>query len=598
MNPTRNLTITLSKAALELPIQDLTIKEDTYDTSQLKHLQDLPQQMHHCCLHSKRKTWTCEQKLMDEIAAMFGPHLVEIAVSQGTIRLSGASSDEQQRAPGQELGQGQSISTYNSLSSSLAAAADSACVATMLVPGLEPRVVNLSHANGVFSTVRLAWLRELKIVYRCWGALSAGGGGGGGGGGAREKACFLDATTFSSLAPERSRSSEGQEEREEGEEEAAVFVVDLSYCDTLEVLWIEDLDRNGQPHRLRSRKNSVKDLFALTENGADGSRKDDETRYLVPFARDQGLVLPGRLKSLTMAGLSANRFNFGWLRLTPKLETLNIHGMRFQIDLQQPLSTTCLWDIEGVFLPQLRSFSIHHAPARQFRFEVLKPCPRLVNLDVRDLCPGTVYEALVYPEGKRGAASASGGGRGSRISREESGGEESIFATKISTCRFELLHPNHNHDHDHRTHHIQGREMIKLLEWYFPRLSHLHLDGVPANLAIAITTGPPASRKQLQPNGELETSPAPAFADESETTHNLVDVRAAELPCLERVLTREKITAQEVLEYRLVPSMNNGHGGDGDVKDLEMYRMVEWLGAKTYAVHYTVGSKNWQRAVS
>lgn len=560
-------------------MQDLTIQKDIDSTIRLHNQQQL--QQHHSPYQSKKKAWTFEQKLMDEITAMFGPHLVEIAMKQDTVHLPSDISRDQHRSQGQVTISSKSMSSPSTTSGS-------ACVATMLVPGLEPRAVNLNHANGVFSAVRLAWLQELRVVYRCCGTLSSGVGRGR----MRKQACFLDAAVFSSSVSRWLRSGEGQSQEEENKE---VAVVDLSYCETLEVLWIEDLDRNGRPHRLRSCKTSVKDLLATIEASGDIDRKDNETGDLAPFARDQGLILPGRLKSLTMVGLSANRFNFGWLRSTPRLETLNIHGMRMRIDSQRlPLPTTSsLWNIEGVFLPQLKLFSIHYAPARQFRFEVLKHCPRLVFLDVRDLCPGTVREALVHPGSELEAASASGGSRGDGRGKEGAG-KESIFATKISTCRFELLHPNHNN----HMHHLQGGEMVKLLEWYFPRLSHLHLDGVPAKLTITITTGPPALRKQQrhlrqQPRSDerLEITPAAAAASESETNENAI-IRAAELPWLERVLTRGNLMAQEVLEYRLVPFRMD------DVKGEQKDGMAELLGMKTHAVRYTIGNKTWQRISS
>lgn len=586
MNPLPIPTIILYEATPASPTQDLTIQEDIDRAIRLQNLQRQQLQQHQSYYQSEKKAWTCEQKVMDEITAMFGPHLVEIALKQDTVHLPSDSSREQHRSQDQATISSNSMSTPSTTP-------DSACVATMLVPGLEPRAVNLSHANGVFSAVRLAWLQELKIVYRCCSTLSSGVGVRGR---MTKQACFLDSAVFSSSASRLSRSGEGQGQEEEENEEVAE--VDLSYCETLEVLWIEDLDRNGRPHRLRSWKTSVKDLLATTETVGDNiDRKDTETGDLVPFARDQGLVLPGRLKSLTMVGLSANRFNFGWLQLTPRLETLNIYGMRMRIDSQQlpPPTASSLWDIEGVFLPQLKHFSIHYAPARQFRFEVLMHCPRLVFLDVRDLCPGTVREALAHPGSELETASASGGSRGGG-SGEENAGEESIFATKISTCRFELLHPNHNN----HIHHLQGGDMVKLLEWYFPRLSHLHLDGVPAKLVIAITTGPPTLRKQQQQrhqrhqprsNERLEITPAAAAASESETTE-CATTRAAELPWLERVLTHEKVTAQEVIEYRLVPfSIDNVKGEQKD-------RMVELLGMKTHAVQYTIGTKTWRRIFS
>ncbi|KAG0287564.1 hypothetical protein BGZ96_008527 [Linnemannia gamsii] len=462
--------------------------------------------------------------------------------------------------------------------------------------------------------------------------------------GGMRKACFLDSADFSPLVRRWSWTSEYKEEGEEeergGEEEEIVAVVDLSHCETLEVLWIEDLDRNGQPHRLRSWKNSVKDLFAISEFGGDDNREDDETEDMVPFPRDQGLILPGRLKSLTMVGLSANKFNFGWLRATPKLETLSIHGMRFRrFDDAQflPLPATTLWDPDRVFLPQLKYISIHHAPAQQFRFEVLKHCPLLDFLDIRDLCPESIREALVYPDGEHKATLASGsdgcgsgcGGCGSGRGRRGrcgsgAGGNESDFATKISTCRFEFLFRQQNH-----TRHIQrkgtirasreedlangvftGAEMVKLLEWYFPRLTRLHLEGIPAKLAIAITSGPPDPRKQQPPpsqnqhqrlNELLEITPSAAFtAAESEaTTDDATTRRPAELPWLKSVLlTREEVTVQEVLEYNLVPFMNDGDEG-GDVNEpLLRDIMVEQLGMKKHAVQYIFGTKTWQRIVS
>ncbi|KAF9539811.1 hypothetical protein EC957_004939 [Mortierella hygrophila] len=578
MNPLPIPTIILHNATPVSPTQDFTIQGDSDGAIRPQHLQQQLQQ-HHSHYQSKRLAWTCEQNLIDEITAMFGPHLVEIAMKQDTVYMSSDSSCVQLRSQGQITDSSNSMSSPSTIS-------ESACVATMLVPGLEPRAVNLSHENGVFSAVRLAWLQELRIVYRCCGALSSGIGVGGR---MRKQACFLHVAVFSSSVSRWSRSGVDQEKEEEENE---VAVVDLSYCETLEELWIEDLDKNGRPHRLQSWKTSVKDLFTTAETGGDIDGKGNETGDLVPFARDQGLVLPGRLKSLSMVGLSASKFNFGWLRSTPRLEALNIHGMRIHIDSQPlpPPTTSPLWDIEGVFLPQLKHLSIHYAPAHHFRFEMLKHCPRLMFLDVRDLCPGTVREALVHPGGELGTASASRGGHGGG-SIEESGGGESIFATKISTCRFEFLHPNH-------IHHLQGGEMVKLLEWYLPRLRHLHLDGVPVKLTIAITTGPPTLRKQQRhhrqqsrSNERLEITPAAAAASKSETTEDAI-TRVAKLPWLERVLTREKVTVQEVLEYRLVPFRI------GEVKGEQGDRMVERLGMETHAVQYTIGTKTWQRIIS
>ncbi|KAG0376867.1 hypothetical protein BGX24_007081 [Mortierella sp. AD032] len=611
-------TITLSEVELSPHAQDVALQKE--DNCETRHrLQNHPR--------LNRKSWTLEreQKLMDEISSLFGSHLVEINMKQDTVRLSGQSQgeDQQGQRQGQEQGQGCSFLTafgtsknYSSTRSTTTTTAGGggsfSCVATMLVPGNELRTVNLNHANGVFSSVHLAWLQELKIVYRSCCSTVLESYGRGGGGVKRKKACFLDRKAF--IAPGRTRLSTDGDEDEEGidEEEKvegeAVKVVDLSHCETLKVLWIEDLDSEGRPHRLRTWKNSVKDL--MPDNDDDGN--DDgaglsgsKPLLLVPFARDQGLILPGRLKSLTMVGMSANRFNFGWLHWTPRLEALNIHGMRFRVDANSPTMVTMiptripesLWDMKGVFLPQLKTFSIHHSPAMQFRFEVLKHCPRLFCLDVRDLHPGIVREALMYPSKEQGAS-----GTAPR-------GVESVFAARISTCRFEFLqhgctHPRGQGDmirapresviDSSSSVSITGSEMVKLLEWYFPRLRHLHLDGVPASLSIAVTTGPPLPTNQRQPRPmqDLEMSKseiAEESLEDATMTTNVAAAKAAELMYLERVLTIEMVTAKQVLEYRLVPFSEEMSQMDG---------MAEQLGIKMHPVQYCIGAKNWQRIVS
>lgn len=153
--------------------------------------------------------------------------------------------------------------------------------------------------------------------------------------------------------------------------------------------------------------------------------------------------------------------------------------------------------------------------------------------------------------------------------------------------------------------------MVKLLEWYFPQLTRLHLDGVPAKLAIAITSGPPDLMKRQRtslPQQQhqrvkevLDITPTATFtATKCETmAEDVTARRAAELPWLERVsLTREEVTVQEVLEYNLVPSMNNGDEGDGVKEPLLRDIMVEQFGMKKHAVQYIFGTKTWQRIVS
>ncbi|KAF9129178.1 hypothetical protein BGW39_004408 [Mortierella sp. 14UC] len=140
--------------------------------------------------------------------------------------------------------------------------------------------------------------------------------------------------------------------------------------------------------------------------------------------------------------------------------------------------------------------------------------------------------------------------------------------------------------------------MVKLLECYFPRLRHLHLDGIPVSLSIEITTGPPEptnQRQHQQPRSKKDHQTIFAFDSaiseeilEDATTTDAA-MRAAELSCLERVLTRENESAQQVLEYRLVPLLN---------EKSQMESMVEQLGMTAHSVLYTIGRKNWLRIAS
>ncbi|KAF9906660.1 hypothetical protein EC991_000385 [Linnemannia zychae] len=141
--------------------------------------------------------------------------------------------------------------------------------------------------------------------------------------------------------------------------------------------------------------------------------------------------------------------------------------------------------------------------------------------------------------------------------------------------------------------------MVRLLEWYFPRLRHLHLDGVPAGLLIEITTGPIVLRpnKQHYQQSRYMKDYQAILASRSEISEEILEdamttdatVGAANLSWLEIVLTHENLTAQQVLEYRLVPLLNKKSQTDNMVEHLEM---------KTHSVLYSIANKNWQRIVS
>ncbi|KAF9096588.1 hypothetical protein BGX23_010889 [Mortierella sp. AD031] len=561
-------TITLSAAAPPPP--DLTIHDDTIEPSQ----EDLHRQ-------PKKRLWSFEQKLMDGITTIFGPHLVEIAMKQDILRLADRPSlssppSSSGKEEEEETVQSTPIPENDGSSSTVAA-----CVATTLVPGLDPPRVNLSHANGVFPAIHLAWLQQLKIVYRCDAKC----------GGEGSKAYFLNAPAFNSLVPQSSE--------EDREEEAVVRAVDLSQCETLEALWIEDLDVNGQPQRLRSWRNlsPVMDTSVGDGDVYEGVAAGDVggSRDLIPFEHDRGLCLPRRLRSLNLVGMSAHRFNFGWLRSTPKLESVNVHGMRIRLGATTATTAATgdtkaawmtprrlrlppsLWNLEGVFLPQLRHLSIHHAPARHFRFNILKHCPQLVSLDIRDLHPDTIREALcpLFIEQEAGRGEDEGG------EGEERDVLESL-ATKITICRFEILRVpawvQSDSTWEQEPEPIAVPEMVKLLELYFPRLTQLHLDGIPTAQTIEITTGPPATRRrraeqqaQQQPKESSASTYVPAAAA-------LAAAAGAELPWLGCVSTREKVTAREVLECKLVSSV---------VKDQ--------LGTRMHSVQYTIGTKDRRR---
>ncbi|KAF9111232.1 hypothetical protein BGX27_005208 [Mortierella sp. AM989] len=266
----------------------------------------------------RKKNGDYEQVLLDEITAVFGPHIEDISMTQDLYKVkeqqyyiwpsSPSSQPPVERKLSEEEGFGDPSTPL---------------IVTTQVLQQDPRI----HIGRWF---HLHWLRELQIVFRATG----------------DKPFFL-------------QSSDEQEPQ-------LPKVIDFTPCETLESLTIEDLDHNGQPQQLLRQQ-------------ALGSTD------IVPFDQDQGIKLPSRLKSLEMIGYSANRFNFGWLRATSSLESLQILGPRCFVGSATLGAYISLWRWEGVNLPSLKQMIIHHSPARHFRFEILYQCPQLEFLDIRDV---------------------------------------------------------------------------------------------------------------------------------------------------------------------------------------------------------------------
>ncbi|KAF9198905.1 hypothetical protein BGZ49_000147 [Haplosporangium sp. Z 27] len=349
-----------------------------------------------------------EQTLLDEIAAVFGPHIEDISITQDLYRVKNQPYSTAPFLPAALLSMEQ-ISVPGASSSD---DNPGQYVVTAQVPREDPRI----HIGKWF---HLHWLRELKIVFRV----------------TNKRPFFLHSQSMgvqgSSLLVDVPK------------------VVDFTLCKTLEYLLIEDLDRNGRPQRLRRQQ-------AL------------EKVEVVPFDQYQGVKLPANLKSFEMVGLSANVFNFGWLRSTPGLERLQILGKRRQMDSKASNLHTPLWHWDDFDLLSLKHLAIHHSPAFYFRFDMLNKCQQLESLDIRDISLDAfrVYGDNLFSQSSNDVQ------------------DSALRFENLKRCRLEvLMTPGLSMP-------VTTHELDRVLQTYFMNVTQLHLDGIPENALNEATKVP------------------------------------------------------------------------------------------------------------
>jgi len=425
-----------------------------------------------------------EQTLLDNLTDMFGPFIEDISIKQDVYQAARQSTHPaNSQTASMSLDLDELVAARNSNGSTVY------FVATTQVPLHRPRI-------RLGSSIRLPWLREVRIVYRA----------------TEERPYFLHASTH---------------ELEEISKEAPAStnlsfpptVVDFSLCRTLEVLSIEDFDKHGRPQQLRSRRRTGLPM-------------------LDPFHPEHGIKLPSCLKSLEMIGFSANRFNFGWLKETPRLERLQILGVRHIYPGTLGIQGS-LWHWEEVMLPRLRYMAVHHLPAHHFRFEILYQCPRLESLDIREVHPLILcdHEATDLRRA-----------RGTRIPSSSTG---RLLQTR---CRLEILT-------------VQSCplpltpvDLMRVLQVFLPNVTHFRVDGIPIRLLIEATSGPPTGSGRI-----LRCGPG---AQELKLVH---------------VLTKEEVREQDVADFGLarcaIPGSSWPHGVAG----------------RPDSIRYTIDDKEWER---
>ncbi|KAG0253942.1 hypothetical protein BG011_006049 [Mortierella polycephala] len=458
-------------------------------------------------LKPKTRTFVREQRLFDEIVAAFGPHLTDLSIKQDVFCKLSKSG-------------GQSSPNFLTVPDPSATAVlpfvsgpSVQLVASTQVPKHIPRVI-LSQSSQIFHSLHLPWLREIKVLFRA----------------TADEPFFLfgpKAYNLSSNAPLMSTLA------------ITPRTVDFSLCETLEKIWIEDLDHIGRPHVLHQRKQKW---------------RDNNTRIL-PFDQCQGVLLPTRLKSLTIIGFSADKFNFGWLRETSRLEYLCILGIQTHpraYDIQGDkaawggvTSDTCgtFWQWQGASLPRLRHLTIHHSPTRHFRFGILQHCPRLEFLDIRG---APLHAIRLYEENTKFFIDV----------------EQEKFSN-VECCRLEVLF-----DHGASPENVL-QQLGKVLESFLPNVVQLHLDGIPAGWLIELTTGPPSS-----------------------PVNRSTLVKAAKLPRLERVLTSENMNARDVVKYGLVPCQREL------TENIQLPTITFPSKGFQNGVIYVIQKKYWQRLIT
>ncbi|KAG0006895.1 hypothetical protein BGZ65_002202 [Modicella reniformis] len=476
-----------------------------------------------------------EQTLLDDISDMFGPYIEDISIKQDVYHgvRQAAFLLDLNITPMISMDLDGLVAARNPGSTA------TQFVATMQVPVQRPRI----HLGP---SIRIQWLRELRIVFRA----------------TDERPFFLHAPTTNvseeKLLPPSSTSSPPALP-------PILTMVDFSPCETLEVLSIEDFDQYGRPQQLRLMKAGIKAVN--------------------PFCQECGIKLPSRLKSLEMTGFSANRFNFGWLRATPRLERLQVLGMRQQQQqwfcqedmdpetLDSHIQEESLWDWKGVLLPELTYLAVHHSPAFHFRFEILGQCPRLESLDIREIHPqvlGTTSrsddEVVNTGTDIRSASTGTHGGGDSGVTSDGK--------PLLTRCRLEILS-------------VQGEplslttiDLARVLRAFLPNIIRLHVDGIPVWCLVEATSGPPTG------SGSDSSSSLG-----SQCLHQLV-----------HVLTREKMSAQDIADYDLVePStmrasctaaMLSGTGQDVQAPSVVS---IEEPDDGLYSIRYTIDGEDWKR---
>ncbi|KAF9951837.1 hypothetical protein BGZ72_006723 [Mortierella alpina] len=438
------------------------------------------------------------------------------------------------------------------------------------MPQSQPRVI-LSQSNQVFSSLHLPWLRELKIVYRVTvGAPLFLG-----------RSRPLEVAAPAHHVPESSMQSNPEP------------ILDLSACSALEVLKIEDFAHTGQPHQLQKYK-----------------RQEAESD-VVPFDLDQGIRFPSRLKSLDMIGLTADRFNLGWLKFTPRINYVNIIGVRHHLP---PLHTdspdgtdsngddsldnnsldsthsesssmnnccvypsSSLWQVKDVQNHSLRHLQIHHHPTRHFRFEMLRNIPGLESLDLRDVPVDNLREAAEGIEVAGEPSSATTSTRYVVIFRLQ------ILGVVESTVESTALH------------------LKTALERYLPNVVKLHVDGLPVSRLIELTTGPSIRARQayLPAQEPPEQEHKQEQAQEQEQEQVQVQKRGSNgtvyLHQLAQVLTNEKLSTRDILIYSLVrmrcaPPLEPSH----ELQNLA----IASLRLRIHSITYIAQGRIWQRVES
>ncbi|KAF9967792.1 hypothetical protein BGZ70_008182 [Mortierella alpina] len=509
----------------------------------------------------RKKDFFFEQKLFDDIIHVLGPHLVDLSLKQDCLWTPPASSVTGQQ---QQQGNPRLLDINTCL------------YGVTHMPQSQPRVI-LSHSNQVFNSLHLPWLRQLKIVYRA----------------TADAPLFLGRSGPSPDAALAHFLPESSVQPHPGP------MLDLSACLALEVLSIEDHAHTGQPHQLRRYK-----------------RQEGEVD-VVPFDRDQGIKFPSRLKALDLIGLTADKFNLGWLKHTPQINYVNVIGVRHSLpqnsfdglasdslDDKNPHDSDCsmslppsMWQLTDVQNLSLRHLQIHHHPTRHFRFKMLRNIPGLESLDLRDVPVDVIREAAEESEVGEGPTLEMSPKRFVVIFRLQ------IVGVVESTVEWTSLH------------------LKTVLERYLPNVVKLHVDGLPVSQLIELTTGPsirarqaslPEEGPQAQDEGHEQEQDhdrdhmqgqgqeqKPMEEQEQMQEQEPAQKRGSDgtvyLHQLAQVLTNEKLSTRDILIYSLVrmrctPPLEPS-------QELQNLAIVS-LRLRIHSITYITQGRIWQRVES